>query len=120
MSRSNKRQATKLVAFRATPEDFDVLVLASHARGIGPSTFARRAAFREAQLAAPDYERKVDPVAADKARILGELGRIGNNANQLARAANAMRSAPAADAVRDLVAELRVLRASVVGQREAS
>lgn len=120
MSKSNKRQATKLIAFRATPEDHDVIALAATVRGMGPSTFARRAAFRAAALAAPDYERSVSPFAADAARILGELGRIGNNANQIARVANQTRSAPVADAVRCLVEELRALRASVVGQSEAT
>lgn len=119
MSKSNKRQATRLLNFRLTPEDYEVLVLASAVSGMGPSTFARRAAFRAASLVVPDYERKADPIAADKARILGELGRIGSNANQLARIANTTRSAPAAQAVAALVEELRALRASVVGRRES-
>ena len=114
MSKSRSRRATVHFAFRMTPEERDVLTIAAVAKGMGPTTFARRAAFRAAGLAAPEYERRVNPVAADAARILGELGRIGNNANQMARVANQTRSAPTADAVRDLVDELRALRSSVL------
>lgn len=120
MARSEVRQATKFVTFRLTPDDHSAIVAAASARGIGPTTFARQAAFRAAGLGRPTYERRgPDPLAGILARAIGELGHIGSNVNQLARVANA-RGDVDGRALVETLAELRALRADILAVREAA
>ncbi|TIN21473.1 MAG: hypothetical protein E5Y31_20960 [Mesorhizobium sp.] len=114
MSKSESRKANKHLAFRMTPEEHDAVFLASFAHGMGMSTFARRAAFRAAELAAPEYERKRNPFAADAARILGQLGRMASSANQIAKLAHATGDLRGRVAVFALVDELKAFRAEVL------
>lgn len=89
MSKSSSRKATKVLAFRMTPDEAIQLRAVAEFNGIGPTTFARRAAFEAASLAVPEYERKLpDPAKADMGKILGQLGRLNSNLNQLAKIAN--------------------------------
>lgn len=120
MARSETRQATKLMTFRLKPEDHAAIVAAAAERGIGPTTFARRAAFRAARLGSPTYERRgPDPLAATLARAIGELGRIGSNVNQVARVANSRGDVDMDQFVRAM-AELRALRADILAAKEAA
>lgn len=120
MARSETRQTTKLMTFRLTPEDHAAIVAAAADRGVGPTTFARQAAFRAAGLGRPAYERRgPNPVAALMARAIGELGRIGSNMNQIARVANARGNADL-DRFDQAVAELRAFRADILAAGEAA
>ena len=110
MSKSKSRKATKQLVFRLTPEESDAVFFASCAHGVGPSTFARRATFRAAELGAPAYEKKVNPYAADVSRILGQLGRMASSLNQLARVANSTGDLRGRVAVFALVDELKAFR----------
>ncbi|MBB4067424.1 plasmid mobilization protein [Gellertiella hungarica] len=106
---SERRKTTELVTIRVTPDDHARIVEAGAAHGLGPSSFARVAVCQAVGLAAPDVRRKPDPKQRDLARILGELGRIGSNVNQVARVANAtgdVASLVAVDALRDQLEEL--------------
>lgn len=117
MSRSASRQATSLLAFRLTPEDRAVVDAAASAAGLGPTTFARRAALRAAGATSPSYERRSPrPDAAMLDRILGELGRIGGNVNQIAKIANGSGAAgtTAGAACLAMLGELTALRADLL------
>ncbi len=116
MSRSKSRKATSVMSFRLMPSEHEAIRLAASARGLGPTTFARRAAFAAAGLPAPRNERAPNPNAADLAKVLGQLGRIASSANQLARVANATRAAASVTASLAIVDELTRVREELVGR----
>lgn len=115
MSASNSRKATSIIAFRMTPDEADALRAAAKVAGLGPTTFARRAAFEAANLALPAYEAKApDPSKVDKAKLIGEVNRIGSNVNQIAKITNSTKQAPASKDVKVLQAEVRALRLDIL------
>lgn len=114
---SETRRATELITIRLTPDDHARIVEAGEALGMGPSSFARVAACKAAGLPRPDVRRKPARQAVDVARVLGELGRIGNNVNQLARVANSRGDVPGARAVADLRCALEALTRAVMEAR---
>jgi hypothetical protein len=87
MSGSNVRQKTTTTSFRMTVIERAAVVAAADAVGMGPSTFARISVLRAAGREAPIRKRR-DAIATVIAPVLGELGRVGNNLNQLTRHAH--------------------------------
>lgn len=116
MSASKSRKATSLLSFRLMPDEHEAIRLAASARGLGPTTFARRATFAAAGLSAPRNERAPNPNAADLAKVLGQLGRIASSANQLAKVANATKAAASVTASLAIVDELTRVREELVGR----
>lgn len=112
------RKTTELVAIRLTPEDHARIVAAGAAQGLGPSSFARVATVLAAGGPAPDVRRKADPIRQDLARVLGELGKVGNNVNQLTRVAHASGDVGSIVAVERLRGELEDLTRAVLRLRE--
>lgn len=114
---SESRRATEIVTIRVTPEEHERIVLAGAARGVGPSTFARLALTDALGLPTRKTPRKV--VALDRVirEALGELGRIGNNANQIARIANRSGEAVSIAAAAALRAEVASLTKAVMDLR---
>jgi hypothetical protein len=88
MSGSETRIKTSTTTIRLTPEERADLAAAAEAQGVGPSSFARLATLRAIGRRPAHALKRRDPHAIERARILGELGRIGNNVNQLARHAH--------------------------------
>lgn len=84
-SGSNKRQRGKTVTVRLSDDEHAALDALASRSGMAAGAFMRAAAFGEA---GPRAQRR--PPADHKAlrQILGELGRIGNNINQIARRLN--------------------------------
>ncbi|QDL99520.1 MobC family plasmid mobilization relaxosome protein [Rhodopseudomonas palustris] len=87
MSSSNVRQKTTTTTFRMTPVERAAVVAAADAVGMGPSTFARTTVLRAVGRDAPVRKRR-DAIAVVIAPALGQLGKIGNNLNQLTRHAH--------------------------------
>lgn len=87
MSGSNNRQKTTTTTFRMTPDERVAVVAAADAVGMGPSSFARASVLRAAGREAPVQKRR-DVIAVVIAPALGQLGKIGNNLNQLTRHAH--------------------------------
>lgn len=114
---SETRKTTELVTIRVTPEDHARIVEAGAAQGLGPSSFARVAVCKAVGLPSPNVRRKPDPVKQDLARLLGELGRIGNNVNQVARVANATGEVASIVAVHGLRDQLEELTQAVLELR---
>jgi len=115
MSKSETRKTTKMLSFRLTPDEHAQLIAVAAVSGVGLPTFVRRAAFASAALPAPAYEgRRGDKMIVDYTKILGAVGKIGNNLNQLSRLANSKKSMPEQKELRLLFAEIRALRQDIM------
>ncbi|MBO1040185.1 plasmid mobilization protein [Brucella pituitosa] len=112
---SESRQATSIVAFRTKPDERAALHAAASASELSISAFVRRAAFKSASMTACTYEAKQPKASSiDQAKLLGELGRIGNNVNQIARACNSSSNSASFFDSAPLLDELRALRSAIV------
>lgn len=115
MSGSNSRKATEVFSFRMTPDEAAQLRAVASSQGLGPTTFARRAAASAAALPIPAYEaRTPDPKKADLAKVLGQIGRMASNLNQLTKLANTMKAMPEPRELKLLFGEIRELRKNLL------
>ncbi len=107
-SGSETRQRTKDVRIRLTPEEYDALVSASSKAALTLGSYARRVLLK----AEPPRQARRPPVErAELAKLLGQVGRIGSNLNQLARHANAEGRMTIEAELEAEIAELRQVRA---------
>jgi hypothetical protein len=85
MAGSDKRQRGKIIAFRCLEEEFAAIAAKADRAGLSCGAFLRAAG-----LGSPGPRAVRRPPADHKAlrQILGELGRVGNNLNQIARMLN--------------------------------
>lgn len=83
--KSDKRQRTATIFARVTPEEKAAFAARADRAGLASAAFMRALALGEP---GPRARRRptVDHVAIRQ--LLGELGRVGNNLNQIARALN--------------------------------
>lgn len=117
MSKSNSRKASEVLAFRMTPDEWEALRAAAAMSGLGPTTFARRAAFAAAAIATPVYEaRTPNPNKVELAKALGLLGRMASSLNQLAKVANSAGQLHSPKLIKELTNEVRALRSDLVGK----
>lgn len=86
MAGSAKRQRTKIIQIRCTAHERDKAARLADRAGLSLGAFARAAMLGDS---GPRAQRR--PPADHKAlrQILGHLGKLGSNANQIARALNA-------------------------------
>ena len=85
MAGSEKRQRTRDIRVRLTPEEYDRVKLAADNTGLALGAFARAAMLDNP---GPRATRKPPVARQELTRILGQLGKIGSNVNQIARAIN--------------------------------
>lgn len=86
-----KKRRTEALRFRLSLAERNAVDAAAEAAGVGPCTWVRVvvvAAVGHAPTPAPSRRRKPEKAARDLARVIGEVARVGNNLNQLARSAN--------------------------------
>ena len=106
-SGSDKRQRNKRRSVRFTADEFNRIAAKADNSGLGFAAFLRAAALDGD--AGPRSQRR--PPADHKAlrQLLGEVGRIGNNINQIARALNSGEKAklPALDEALRAYADIR-------------
>lgn len=109
-SGSAKRQRAAVVSFRVTPAEREALDAAAAAAGMLIGTYVCHLV-----LAAPPPPKVRRPSAnhGQLVQLLGEIGRIGSNINQLARSANAQRVV-AGDQLAEAVADVAEMRAAVL------
>jgi uncharacterized protein (DUF1778 family) len=84
-SGTEKRARTSHLTIRLTPEERAAIDDAADRAGLTSGSYARQAVMGAPvlrQVRRPPVERR------ELARLLGEVGKIGSNLNQLARAAN--------------------------------
>lgn len=99
-----------------TADERAALDAAAEAAGIGPSSYARRAVMRSVGRDAA-VRRRPDGLAHAVGRALGDLGRVGNLLNQMARHAHVGGRVPA-KALDGCRLELARLTAAVLALRE--
>ena len=82
---SEKRLRTKHLTIRLTPEERAAIDQAADRAGLTPGSYARQAVLG---APAPRQVRRPPVERQELVRILGALGHIGGNLNQIARAMN--------------------------------
>ncbi|WP_164637892.1 MobC family plasmid mobilization relaxosome protein [Rhodopseudomonas sp. BR0G17] len=117
---SETRQKTVTTTIRLTPDERAAVAAAADAQGLGPSSFARVATLRAAGRTPPAIRKRRDAVAGVIGPVLGELGRIGSNINQIARVANSTKNATAIVAAGCLRADLEKLTTAVLALKGSS
>lgn len=107
-SGSEKRQRDKVLRIRCLQEEFKAIVAKADKAGFSTGAFARACLLDDP---GPRAQRR--PPADHKAlrQILGHVGRIGNNINQIARALNAQETASLEDLPEALTAYLDIRKA---------
>ncbi len=120
MAGSETRQKTVTTTFRLTSDERAAVAAAADAQGLGPSTFARHATLKAADRTPPAIRKRTDDVARVIGPVLGELGRIGSNINQIAKVANSTGNATAIAAADSLRADIRKLLSAVLALNEGS
>lgn len=99
-ARSDRRRRTQTIIFRVTPEDFVLLAEeAANTDLVNTNAWVRAVAFEA--VGRPELNRK------NLQRLIGEIGRIGNNINQIAKVANISGRV-------DLVTDLQETRAELI------
>jgi len=115
MSKSESRKATKHLSFRLLPDEFEQLSAMAAVSKTSVSSFCRRAAFSASALPLPTYESRVpDENAAELRAVLGQIGRISSNLNQLTRLANTTKTVPENRELKLLFAEVCALRVNII------
>lgn len=115
-AKSNTRQRTETLYARLTPAEKTAFLERADKAGMTAAAFLRAAALGDA---GPRAQRRAPADKATLLQLLGELGRIGNNINQLARAANAGLDLDAA-ALKEAIAailEMRELTRTALNRR---
>ena len=82
---SEKRIRTAHLTIRLSPDERAFIDAAAGQFGLTPGSYARQALFGAPQ---PRQVRKPPVERRELVRLLGEIGHIGSNINQLAKAAN--------------------------------
>ena len=102
---------SKLVPIRFTPGQFEQLTDTASEAGMSVGAFARAVLLGSP---GPRAVRKPPVQKAELARLLGELGKIGSNVNQLARAYNQYRGLPEEQDLAAIKADLMAMRAAIM------
>ncbi|WP_095083548.1 MobC family plasmid mobilization relaxosome protein [Mesorhizobium sophorae] len=110
-----EQRQTIVTTFRLSLEERAALDASADAAGVGPSSYARRAVMAAVGRAGA-VRRKPDGAAKAIGAALGDLGRIGNNINQLARHAHVGGRVPA-EALAAVRQELAQLTTAVLSVR---
>lgn len=85
MAGTEKRQRSSVVGLRMTPEERAELDRRADRAGLSVAAYLRAAALGDA---GPRATRKPPIAKQELVRVLSQLGKIGSNVNQLARAVN--------------------------------
>jgi hypothetical protein len=102
---------SKAFAIRFTPAQFAQVADAANDAGLSVGAFARTVLLGSP---GPRAVRKPPVQKAELARLLGELGKLGSNVNQIARAYNQGRDAASLAELAEIRGNLVVLRDEVM------
>jgi Bacterial mobilisation protein (MobC) len=101
---------TEFFGFQMTPTERRKLEEEAEARGMLLAEFARL----RLRLEGAANDNRSHRAAPETVALVGELGRIGNNLNQLAYHANATGQLPEARLIADAIAELKAALGRIV------
>tara|TARA_R110000796_G_scaffold159169_3_gene275846 strand:- start:104528 stop:104881 length:354 start_codon:yes stop_codon:yes gene_type:complete len=109
MSKSEKRQRTQYIIFRATPEERECFDDRCQSSGLSKADYFRRKCLEEKPL----RKRKAPTVEMEiLLKALGKLGKVGGNLNQIAKAQN-MGYLPINGELETTLKEVRELRTEI-------
>jgi len=101
----------RFVAVRCTASEHAALTAAAAQAGLSVGAYLRATTLGSAGPRAvrrPSIEREA------LARLLGELGKLGSNVNQLARIANTSGDHPEPDTLAEIAGDVRAMRAALM------
>lgn len=116
MARPRKENRRNVpIPTRYSEEERDTLTLAAHNAGVTLSDFIRAAALSQPLPSARSQRANRRPVkdAAELAKMLGAVGKIGGNVNQLAHRAN-LGSWPEARLLHEAAADIQWMRRALM------
>jgi hypothetical protein len=106
-ARSDRRRRTQTIIFRVTPEEFALLAEeAANTDFANTNAWVRAVAFEA--VGRPELSRK------DLQRLVGEIGKIGTNINQIAKVANTNGRVDLVTDLHKTRAELEMLKKLIV------
>lgn len=106
---SERRQRERIIAVRCTPAEYDGIHALAEAAGLPAGAYLRAAAFGSP---GPRAQRRPPVDRQELARLLGQLGKIGGNLNQIARALH-QRDYPPVDEIKTALAAVTETRALI-------
>ncbi|WP_095444216.1 plasmid mobilization protein [Ochrobactrum quorumnocens] len=108
--RTEKRNTTARVTIRMTPAERQRLSSLCEQSALNASEFIKRATLSSELtiISSNHVDREIT------AKFLGELGRIGNNINQIARVLNSSKNSACNFEATPFLEELRALRAAII------
>lgn len=119
MATKERKNGSTTTTFRMTPPEREAVRTAAASHDMGVSSFARVSTLRAAHLTPTSPPRR-DELGRVLGPVLGELGRIGSNVNQIARIANSTGNASAIAGAGRLRADLERLTVAVLALKEGS
>jgi len=102
---------TRIVPIRFTPEQYAQLAEKANRAGMAIGAAARSILLG---AAGPRAVKRPPVEKAQLARVLGAIGKLGSNVNQIARALNEGRDAPSLAELADMRAEIAAMRTAVM------
>lgn len=120
MAGTETRRLTRTTTFRLSDDEAEALRAAAEARGLGPSAFVRVLVLQGIGHKPSRTRARRTEFAKSLQAVLGELGRIGSNVNQIAKVANATRDPAAIIAAHSLSGQVEDLARRVLSLREDS
>jgi hypothetical protein len=102
---------TRIVPIRFTPEQYEQLSEKANRAGMAIGTAARTILLG---AAGPRAVKRPPVEKAQLARLLGAIGKLGSNVNQIAKAFNERRDAPSLAELAEMRADIAAMRAAVM------
>ena len=113
-SKVQRKKAPYQVTLRLTPEEHDRLTATAEALGVSKAGYIKSVVFAQP---IPKAARRPKTESADLSQLLGWLGKLGGNANQIAHLCNRgtiTEAREALDAVQGIRSELVTMRAALL------
>jgi hypothetical protein len=101
----------RLIHFRCTDHERAAIKAVAEEAGFSVGAFLRLLALGDA---GPRAVRRPPAERAELARILGQLGKIGSNVNQIAKAIHTTRNLPSWSELAEIKADIATVRAAVL------
>ena len=116
-SKVQRTKSPHQVTLRLTPEEHERLTATAEGLGVSKAGYVKSQVFGRP---IPKTSRRPKAIPADLRQILGLLGKLGSNANQIARARNvgAVTDRDAAQTLQAIRAELEAMRALLMAALE--